>query len=39
MTAKELAIELNDWDTSEGMEWGKAQDAKAAGSGGTSPRP
>ena len=31
MTAKELAIELNGRDTGEEMEWGEAQDAKAAG--------
>ena len=31
MTAKELAIELNGRDTGEEMEWGEAQDARAAG--------
>lgn len=31
MTAKELAIESNGRDTGEEMEWGEAQDAKAAG--------
>lgn len=31
MTAKELAIELNGRDTGEEMEWGEAQDVKAAG--------
>ncbi len=31
MTAKELAEQLNGRDTGEEMEWGEAQDAKAAG--------